>query len=432
MDDRLRDGGTQVARSVVPRGIALMIAALLVALHAPASAQTQPPPPDEATAEDFDVARASLDQLNHRLDQAQRALAEADARLAAATSDLNELVGRLGQAEAEHAAAAEEAQRAGESIAEADVELQRIIGEWEDSRALFQNRVAAAYKHGTPWGAALFTESLFEAQDLHEVAVNVRAVQAIMREDLRAMRQARQLALEAADARRRMADLRRAALDKQAAADRARDQVAALVDRQHAVIAEIEEQRAERQRILDAVAADRQQMAALVIRLSEVSARLSGLLEAGLGPQVDLPFDGPAPEWAARLPQPGRQWASAITAAAGRVGLSPQLFASLVWAESYFQPGAVSSAGAIGLSQLMPATARSLGVDPWDPIDNLIGGSRYLRAQLGTFGQVDLGLAAYNAGPNAVERAGRRVPDKVETQMYVLRVLEYWEHILGR
>ena len=79
----------------------------------------------------------------------------------------------------------------------------------------------------------------------------------------------------------------------------------------------------------------------------------------------------------------------------------------------------------------MPGTAANLGVDPWDPLQNLSGGARYLRAMAGRFGTVDLALAAYNAGPGAVEAAGTQIPDIVETQFYVLRVLERYEKLLG-
>jgi soluble lytic murein transglycosylase-like protein len=86
-------------------------------------------------------------------------------------------------------------------------------------------------------------------------------------------------------------------------------------------------------------------------------------------------------------------------------------------------------AGAIGLAQLMPGTARGLGVDPYDAWQNLVGGATYLRIQLDRFGQVDLALAAYNAGPGRV--VDGRVPSITETQLYVLRVLERYNAIVA-
>lgn len=113
--------------------------------------------------------------------------------------------------------------------------------------------------------------------------------------------------------------------------------------------------------------------------------------------------------------------------AARRNGVPEDLFLKLVKQESGFNPAAVSPAGARGLTQLMPGTAEYLGVtDPFDPIQNLDGGARYLREQLDTFGDPTLALAAYNAGPTRVARCGC-IPDITETRFYVLRVLSRFQ-----
>ena len=104
--------------------------------------------------------------------------------------------------------------------------------------------------------------------------------------------------------------------------------------------------------------------------------------------------------------------------AASRYGIPSGLFLRLVQQESGWNPRAVSPKGAIGLAQLMPQTARVLGVDPHDPAENLEGGARYLRQQYDRFGNWRLALAAYNAGPEAVERHGG-VPPYRETRNYV-------------
>lgn len=132
--------------------------------------------------------------------------------------------------------------------------------------------------------------------------------------------------------------------------------------------------------------------------------------------------------WKAKLPAAGRVWADAIEAAAGRHGVDPRLLAALVRAESGFRPQARSSAGAIGLAQLMPATARGLGVDPYDPAANLDGGARYLRDMQRRFGSDALALAAYNAGPGRVERSGG-IPNIPETRAYVARVLRFYQEL---
>jgi hypothetical protein len=111
--------------------------------------------------------------------------------------------------------------------------------------------------------------------------------------------------------------------------------------------------------------------------------------------------------------------ASPVNAAANKYGIPPALFRALVHQESGGRQGAVSPAGAIGETQLMPGTARSLGVNPYNRQQNLEGGAKYLRQQLDHFGgNVSKALAAYNAGPGAVERY-HGVPPFPETQAYV-------------
>ena len=98
------------------------------------------------------------------------------------------------------------------------------------------------------------------------------------------------------------------------------------------------------------------------------------------------------------------------------------LYRANIEVESDYRQDAVSSAGAIGLGQLMPATARDLGVDPRDPLQNLDGSARYLAMMLETFGDPRLALAAYNAGPDAVRQYGG-IPPYRETQNHVARVM---------
>jgi hypothetical protein len=112
-------------------------------------------------------------------------------------------------------------------------------------------------------------------------------------------------------------------------------------------------------------------------------------------------------------------WQALARRAARREGVDPNIFVRLVGAESTGNPRAISPAGAIGYTQLMPDTARGLGVNPRDPWQNLVGGARYLKQQLHTFGNYDDALRAYNAGPGAV----RQSHGYAETNAYVQKIL---------
>ncbi len=136
-----------------------------------------------------------------------------------------------------------------------------------------------------------------------------------------------------------------------------------------------------------------------------------------------------APEKANTLPLSVPQdsaYFPAIQEAAGKYGVDPKLVSAVAEVESGYEQGAISATGAVGVMQLMPETAESLGVNPYDAAQNIDGGAKYLKQMLDTFGgDVRKAVAAYNAGPEAVHEYGG-VPPYSETQQYVSSVLDLY------
>lgn len=156
--------------------------------------------------------------------------------------------------------------------------------------------------------------------------------------------------------------------------------------------------------------------------------------EPELAPAIAGPVDPPAA--AAVTPSAPltrrEQLALLVAAAAATHGLPEELLTAVIEVESNFNAAAVSPAGAVGLMQLMPGTARYLGVkNAHDPASNIDGGARYLKKLLGRFdNNLHLALAAYNAGPSTVLRNGT-IPPYAETQRYVPKVIQRYHTLLG-
>ena len=166
---------------------------------------------------------------------------------------------------------------------------------------------------------------------------------------------------------------------------------------------------------------------AVKARIEEIRRRFVDTAEVGAGGQSSA-FDEKLRSARAARPVPcPKDLEPIIAAAAEKYGIPPAIIKSVIRVESGFRRGAVSPVGAQGLMQLMPGTARSLGVDPMDLEQNIDGGVRYLRQQLDRFGSLELALAAYNAGPGSVIRYGG-MPPYPETQRYVQEVLRNVEN----
>ena len=136
--------------------------------------------------------------------------------------------------------------------------------------------------------------------------------------------------------------------------------------------------------------------------------------------------------WVARIPsERGKAYAPAIEAAAKKYRLEPAFLAAVFWTEFSYHPDAVSRTGAIGLGQLMPETAAWLGVDPWDPMQNIEGAAKLYRYHLDQWhGDMSLAIASYAAGAGAVKKAGG-VPDDF-TARYIDKLLARTDYIAGR
>jgi soluble lytic murein transglycosylase-like protein len=422
-------------RAVSAAVIALLVAGVLIVPSTPGAAVEGPTVTD--TQSELDAARRQLESSSRELAALEamvRATADElavldDALLVAAT-ELSEVETDLVAAEAAFADALEHERTAAQALVAADAGLEALLGEWEAHRQRLAARAIHTYKHGSASPQELFVRGVIGASDWHQVAVTMEVVGRVAGEDRGLVQGSAELTRATADAR---ADVGLARVTAVAAARTAADEqrrVETLVARQTSIVTEIDTQRRQRESLLGTLEADAAARALLVADLEQRVAELELSAAAVFRPiVVDLDVYGPPPAWAAGLPAQGQRWAAAIEAIAARNGLDGRLLAAIVWTESNFRPDAVSHAGAMGLAQLMPGTARGLGVDPRDPLQNLDGGARYIRIQLERFDRVDLALAAYNAGPGRVQAAGNAVPNIVETQLYVVRVLERYRSL---
>jgi soluble lytic murein transglycosylase-like protein len=412
------------------RRTVLAVVALTAGLLLPSTATSANPQSLPQLRDQLSEAELQLRTTEAALQRAETAINDAVHRVERAMQHLDTIEGQLAEAESARAHAAAEERIATAEAAEANGVLESRITEHLDTRARLETRAIHMYKHGPVLPEAALLRGLTASSDWHEVAVTMEAVSRVVAQerDLVATtaEQTRQVVVERAS----VVEARHLAVTAVRRTLAEEQRVARLVELQRQAVDRLEEERATQAEVLAELERDAEVRTALVTRLTQQLADLELDASRVLVPaELNLDLDRPPPEWIGRLPAAGRSWAIPIDAVAANRGIDGRLLAAVVWTESNFQPTVVSHAGAIGLAQLMPGTAAGLRVDPWDPIPNLDGGARYLRTQLERFGSLDLALAAYNAGPNRVQSAGPGIPNIVETQLYVVRVIERYEEL---
>lgn len=371
--------------------------------------------------------RASVEEEHQRAaeerDAAQARLAELTDLLAAGAAQMNDLGEELRTLELDAASArrAEEAARQRgaaiqERLAAAEARLAHVEEILDQRTADLAARAVELYKRGS--GPDRRVDLLASLGGDGTIADRLPYLEALALKDATLREDAEAVVAVAAAARARVAELRDDAREQERLAAEAAEAAEGLRTRQADVLVATQAEQSRREQLLAELDADLAARQALVERL-DVQART---LDLGLA------TGGPASSaWVARLPAEGQRWGPAIVDAAASSGIDPRLLAAVAWTESNFRANAVSPAGAVGLCQLMPATAAGLGVNPYDPLDNLRGGAAYLRELLDRYpGRAELAVAAYNAGPGRVTDAIPAIP---ETQVYVTRVLGRFEEL---
>jgi soluble lytic murein transglycosylase-like protein len=415
-----------------------LVTSAVVSLALLASALISPAPASAnlgQTQRELEEVAKNLQDLVAELDSIADEIEAIDRRLGTANSTLRRIRSDLADAELGiETAEADEADALGR-IAEADQRLTEVTDEIAVTRDRLQGRLVQTFKYGRTTSVDIVMRGTVGALDLHEMALTLNTVGRITDDDRGLVAAMEDLAEEQRDLIVIATAARVAAVEARDSAVRQRNRISALEAEQRSVVASIRADRERRQAVFDELEADKDRLAALAAALAEEIRRLQ-IADLSVIMPVGGQFVG-IPEWAGRLPASGQPYSALVASASAMQGVDGRLLAALVWSESAFRPHAVSRAGAAGLSQLMPATARGLGLrvdssvdQRFDPELNLNAGARYLRAQIIRFGSLELGLAAYNAGPGNVVRYGG-IPPFAETQFYVYIVMRRYAQIVG-
>ncbi len=391
-----------------------------------------------AVADELEQRRSELEEVNRqiaaieaKLDAAADELEAIDRRLGAANADLRRIRADLAAAEDGIATATADEAAALVRQGEAEVRLAEVEAEAADIRERLRARIVQTFKYGRAAQVDLIMRGTVGALDLHDLAVTRETVGRITDDDRNLVTGLEELATEIEALIAEAVAARTAAIAARDEATRQRDRVAELEAEQRQVVGGIAAEQRRQRQILDDLENDQGAMAALAKRLVDQIRAIEVARFSAIRP-VGGVFVG-VPGWAGRLPAQGQPYSALVASAAATQGVDDRLLGALAWTESGFRPGAVSHVGAAGLTQLMPGTARGLGLrvdaevdERFDPERNLHGGAQYLRQQLVRFGSIELALAAYNAGPTRVARCGC-VPAITETQFYVIRVLSRFQ-----
>ncbi len=442
------------------RLLVLMLAVLMVTVNLAAGPGGRTPALANAEIDRAERERAAveerLEEVQRRLEEISVEIAEINDRLALATSELRSIRNDLRAAEEGIAEAEMEEALALERIAIADERLAELDAELSSTQDRLERRIVQTFKPGRPASLDIVVRGTVGALDLHELAITRATVGRITDDDRRLVSAMETLAAEQQALLEEATASRVAAVAARDEGIRQRTRIAALEEEQRRVVASIRADQDRRQRVFDELEADRAALAALAAMLEErIRALRLGVSNVIL--PVGTVVSG-VPSWASNLPAHGQPFAALIHQVSASEGIDGRLMAALIWTESSFRPNAVSRVGAAGLSQLMPATARGLGLrvdstvdQRFDPEANVRAGARYLRRQIVNFGSVELGLAAYNAGASRVSqcRLGNPtpwqnpctnqtnlggIPPFTETQLYVggsRGVLARYQLILG-
>jgi len=416
-------------RSATAVAVSFGMLAAAIAVPSPASAdlgQTQQEL--DQVSRDLEQIVAQLDAIADEIEAIDRRLGNANAELRSIRADLADAESGIEEAEAAEAVALGR-------IRDAEARLAELEDELTTTRDRLQGRLVQTFKYGRTTSVDIVMRGTVGALDLHELALTLNTVGRITDDDRGLVEMMESLAAEEQLLIDEQTEARVAAVEARDAAVRQRDRIAELEAEQRRVVATINTDRARRQAVFDDLEADKEQLAALAAALAEEIRRLQ-LANLSVIMPVGGQFVG-VPDWAGRLPASGQPYSALLASAAAAQGVDGRLLAALVWSESAFRPNAVSRVGAAGLAQLMPGTARGLGLrvdgsvdQRFDPELNLNAGARYLRQQIVRFGSVELGLAAYNAGPGNVSRYGG-IPPFAETQFYVYIVMRRYSQIVG-